>query len=109
MNLYEILVPTIMNEKPIRTKYHKIWDSKVREIAKGLTVFAPVKGSWVSLSGDLFLERMIPVRIACTEEQIKQIADMTAIYYKQLCIFFYEVSANVFLKHYDPKNYKPND
>lgn len=109
MSLYEILIPTITPEnKPVKTKFHKKWDDKVREIANGLTVFAPVKGSWISLTGDLFLERMIPVRIACTEEEIHKIADMTAVYYKQLCVFFYEVSSNVFIKHYDFKEgFKP--
>ena len=108
MKLYEILIPTITPAgKPVRTRFHKVWDAKVREIAKGLTILTPTRGQWVAPDGELFLERMIPVRISCTEEQIHAIADMSAVYYKQLAMFFYEISSNVFLKHYDPeRNYR---
>jgi len=85
--LWEILVPTIMDGKPVRTRYHKVWDSKTRAIAKGLTILTPTKsGQWVSPAGELFIERSIPVRIMCTEEQINVIANMTARYYRQQAI-----------------------
>lgn len=101
MNLYEILVPTIRNDgRPIRTRFHKVWDEKVRAVTGGLTILAPAKGQWVSPQGELFAERMIPVRIACNEEQIEKIADMTAKYYEQHAVLFYQVSANVRIKHY---------
>lgn len=64
--LWEILVPTMMNGKPVMTKYHKVWDEKVRAISNGLTILKSAKGEWVSSSGELFAERMIPVRIAYT-------------------------------------------
>ena len=101
MKLYEILVPTISNEgNPFRTRYHKVWDAKVRALTNGLTIMAPSKGQWVH-NGDLYLERMIPVRIACTEEQINKIADMTAKYYNQLAIMFYLISEEVTIKNYE--------
>lgn len=100
--LYEILVPTQTNEgKPLRTRFHKVWDAKVRAITGGLTIIPPVKGQWVSSEGQLFAERMIPVRIACTTPQINKIADMTAKYYAQKAILFYLVSTNVTIKNYD--------
>ena len=73
--LWEILVPTVRRKdgKPIRTRYHRVWDGKVRAIAGGLTILQPAKGQWVSPSGELFSERMIPVRVACSEEQIDKI------------------------------------
>jgi hypothetical protein len=44
-NMWEILVPTIRNDgKPIKTKYHKGWDDKVKEISGGLTILTPTKG-----------------------------------------------------------------
>lgn len=105
IQLFEILVPTISNEgKPYRTRYHRAWDSKVRSITGGLTIIPPVKGQWVAPNGDLFAERMIPVRIACTEEQIEQIADMTAGYYNQKAIMYYLLSKNVKIKNYESKN-----
>lgn len=100
--LWEILVPTVRRKdgKPLRTRFHRVWDSKVREMAGGLTVLSPVKGQWVSPDKELFSERMIPVRIACTEAQIDRIADMTAEYYDQLAVMYYRIADNVVLKHY---------
>lgn len=90
MNMWEILVPTVRNcGKPFRTRYHRVWDKKVREISGGLTIMSPVKGQWVNPDGILFAERMIPVRIIATEEQIEKIIAMTIKYYDQeavLCI-----------------------
>lgn len=101
MELWEILVPTVSNEGiPYRTRYHRVWDSKVRVITGGLTILPPNKGQWVSPSGVLFIERMIPVRIACTEIQIKKIMDMTASYYKQEAIMAYKISQHVIIKQY---------
>lgn len=101
IELYEILVPTISNEGiPYRTRYHKVWDEKVRAIAGGLTIITPIKGQWKSPDGTLFSERMIPVRIACNESEINAIADMTAVYYNQLAIMFYRISDKVTIKHY---------
>jgi hypothetical protein len=91
----------MIGDKPVRTRYHKVWDEKVRKISKGLTILNPAKGQWISPDGVLFIERMIPVRIVCTDEEIVKIADMTANYYKQLAIMYYEVSNNVVFRYYD--------
>lgn len=104
--LWEILVPTIKNDKPIRTRYHRVWDQKVREISSGLTILQPAKGHWVSPSGELFVERMIPVRIYCTEVEIEKIADMTAKYYNQEAVMYYSVSTKVMIKHYEQQTKK---
>lgn len=99
---WEIFVPTQFNNgKPIRTRYHRVWDSKVRAITGGLTIIPPVKGQWIAMDGTLFKERMIPVRIACTEEQIERIADMTAKYYEQLAIMYYLISDKIIIKNYE--------
>jgi len=99
--LWEILVPTIKNEKPIRTRYHRVWDAKVRNISGGLTIFRPAIGQWVSPDGRLDAERMIPVRIMCTEAEIDIIADITAKYYSQEAVMFYKISDYVRIKHYN--------
>lgn len=102
LKFYEILVPTQFNDgKPIRTRYHKVWDEKVRKITGGLTIIPPIKGQWISQEGELFSERMIPVRIACTKEQINEIADISARYYKQKAILFYLISEDVTIKNYE--------
>ena len=76
--LFEILVPTIMDGKPIRTRFHKVWDQKIRKITNGLTILKPAVGNWISPDGELFVERMIPVRIFATEEQINLIAVLSS-------------------------------
>ena len=95
--LWEILVPTVYNSgKSVRTRHHKEWDKVVRSISGGLTIFAPVKGQWICNStGRLFCERMIPVRIACTEKQIAKIAKFSIKHYKQLAIIVYRISDKV--------------
>lgn len=94
-NLYEILVPTIYGDtmKPIRTKHHKRWDERVKKVAGGLTIMHPAKGYWVH-QGEDFTERVIPVRIQCTTDQIYQIAAITAQHYRQKAVMFYRISSD---------------
>lgn len=100
IELWEILVPTIRaSGKPIKTRFHKVFDAKVYEITGGLTVMTPTKGKWVSDTGTLFSERMIPVRIACTREQIDKIIDMTMEYYEQLAVMAYRISDEVIIRN----------
>lgn len=100
--LWEILVPTVRNDgRPIRTRCHRVWDAKVRGIAGGLTILTPARGQWVSPAGELFAERMIPVRIMATAEEIEAIADETARFYEQLAVMYYKVSDEVKIKHYN--------
>lgn len=81
------------------TRYHRVWDEKVRDITNGLTIMQPVKGAWLSGEGELFQERMIPVRIVATRDQINTIIDMTLSYYDQLAVLCYKLSDEVILKH----------
>ena len=100
--LWEILVPTVRNDgRPFSTRYHRVWDSKVRKISGGLTILTPVKGEWVSPKGELFRERNIPVRILASREEIEQIVDMTLSYYDQIAILAYKVSDEVIMKYRD--------
>lgn len=95
--LWEILVPTMRNNGvPYRTRYHRVWDEKVRQISGGLTIMTPSKGQWISSeNGQLFIERMIPVRIACTKDEIIEIAMMTKKYYEQKKIMVYRIADEV--------------
>ena len=94
--LWEILVPTVRNDgRPYRTRYHRVWDARIRAISGGLTILSPAKGQWVSPNNVLFKERMIPVRIMCTEEEIKEITAITLEYYDQEAVMFYAVSDRV--------------
>lgn len=97
--MWEILVPCKFedNQKPVRTKHHKQWDKFVRNISGGLTIFTPVKGQWVD-NGNLYLDKMIPVRIVCNEKQINKIIDFSLKHYRQLAILAYRISDRVILK-----------
>lgn len=106
--LWEILVPTVRNDgRPIHTRFHKVWDEMVREISGGLTIMPVAKGQWVYkeklpegvTNETLFVERMIPVRIIATREEIETIISMTMEYYEQLAVLAYKVSDEVILRH----------
>lgn len=99
-NLWEILVPTVRPDgKFYRTRFHKVWDSKVREISGGLSILSPVKGQWISPDGDLFSERMIPVRIIASRKEIDKVIDMTLEYYSQMAVLCYRISDEVILRY----------
>lgn len=94
---WEILVPTRRNDgRPIKTRFHRVWDKKVKTITGGLTIMpASVNGHWVSPEGITFTERMIPVRIVATRKQMKEIASMSLKYYDQEAIMYYVLSPEV--------------
>lgn len=96
--LFEILVPCQWNDgKPVRTRHHKEWDKKVRKIANGMTILRPVKGQW-NFEGRLYSERMIPVRVMCTDRQIGTIATMTILHYEQEAVMYYPVAEWVLIR-----------
>lgn len=94
LRLWEILVPCQWNiGKPIRTRHHREWDRQVNAIAGGVTIFKPTKGKWISPSGTLYQDRMIPVRIACTAKQMDEIVRRTLKHYHdQEAVMYYMVS-----------------
>lgn len=96
--LWEILVPTKRNNGiPFRLRYHRVWDSHVREISGGLTVLPVAKGQWLH-DDKLYAERMIPVRILTTRKQIEKIVDFTMRYYDQKAVLAYKISSEVIYK-----------
>lgn len=101
--MWEILVPTIRRAdgKPLRKRFHQVWDRMVRDISGGLTIMPPSKGQWVCPKGDLYVERMIPVKFLATEEQMEEIVDMTAIYYDQLAVLCTRVADKVTMRTLD--------
>lgn len=99
-SLWEILIPRYSNAKEeYPLSHHREWDSRVREIANGLTILKSTKGHWVDPSGTVLVEEMIPVRISCTREQLDSILSHTLDHYDQEAVMAYEVSQNVIIKH----------
>jgi hypothetical protein len=91
--LFEFLVPTIYGDtmKPIRTRHHKRWDEYVRKVSGGLTLMPVAKGQWV-YKDTLHEERVIPVRICCTDTDIKDIAAFSLKHYRQKAVMYYVLS-----------------
>ena len=98
--LWEILVPA-SNNKDLQFTYehHKEWDEYVKNLTGGVTIMKTAKGQWVSPDGKLYIDRMIPCRIVCTEDQISDIIDFTIEHYSQEAVLAYRISTNVILRH----------
>ncbi len=99
--MWEILVPASANDDKFSYEHHKAWDEFVKSIAGGLTINKTAKGEWISPSGSLFRDRMIPVRILCTEEDIEKIIKFTITHYDQEAVLAYEISNHVKLIYKD--------
>lgn len=86
--LWEVLVPTVSNTgKPFSVRHHRQWDAMVKNIAGGMTLVQPVRGSWVDPETETeYTERVIPVRIMCDRAQIIEICKETARFYDQLAV-----------------------
>jgi hypothetical protein len=98
--MWEILVPASNNKDLKFTfEHHKEWDEYVKEIAGGITIHRPAKGEWVSPDGKLYKDRVIPVRIMCTEAEIEKIIAFTISWYKQEAVLAYEISNHVKLRY----------
>lgn len=110
--LWEILVPHKMGKhdnsnpqlarsnKNVPVPYHQIWDEYVRDLTGGLTINKVSQGHWIDKSTNkLYKELMIPVRIACTREQIDQIAEYTMEHYQQLAVFVTLISETTLIFH----------
>lgn len=102
--MWVVLVPTeirrpVGKRQHYSVRYHRTWDAKVREITGGLTIMSPARGQWVAPNGELFKERMIPVQVMATREQIDQIVDLTLKHYDQLAVLCYKLSSEVIMRY----------
>ena len=79
--------------------HHKEWDAYVKGLTGGVTIMKTAKGEWVSPNGELYIDKMIPCRIVCNEEQISKIIDFTIEHYSQEAVLGYRVSTHVILRH----------
>jgi len=83
---------------PCTLRYHRVWDNKVEAIAGGLTILKPNKGKWRDgTTNTVYVDRVIPVRIACSKEKILEIIQLTLSHYNQLAVMAYKISDEVLL------------
>jgi len=98
--LLEILVPASNNKsQEFSYEHHKEWDEFVKNLTGGVTIMRTAKGEWISPDGQLYIDRIIPCRIVCNEEQINKIIDFTIEHYNQEAILAYRISTNVILRY----------
>tara|TARA_R110000824_G_scaffold400038_1_gene606672 strand:+ start:4577 stop:4948 length:372 start_codon:yes stop_codon:yes gene_type:complete len=102
--LWEILIPASSTKTQFSGVHHKAWYAKIIELAGGLSVFKTLKGEWISPNGEVFKDRMSPVRISCTLPEIKHIMFITKAHYDELEIMAYKVSDHVLF--YDGEKYR---
>lgn len=99
-SLWEILIPVHSNEgKDFSLEHHKKWDEKAKTMSGGLTVLKSGKGQWISPEGKTFHDKMIPVRVYCTEKQMNELIQYTIKHYNQEAVMAYEISRNVKIVH----------
>lgn len=99
IKLWEVLVPGSYRKNRFSYEHHKKWDDYVKSKSNGLTIFKGAKGEWLNEDGILFVDKVIPVRIACTKEEIEEIIKFTICHYEQEAVFAYEVSNNVIIRY----------
>ena len=99
-SLWEILIPAHSNKgKNFSLEHHKKWDQKARSISGGLTILKAGKGEWISPEGKKFYDKMIPIRVYCTEKEIDEIIAFTIKHYSQKAVMAYQISKNVKIVH----------
>lgn len=95
--LWEILVPKGIHPygRCWPLEHHQKWDDYVDSISGGLTVMKLSRGSWRDETGGRVKEEMIPVRIACSADQIETIAKFTKYHYDQEKVMYFKLSDEV--------------
>ncbi|HTE58141.1 MAG TPA: hypothetical protein VK694_05340 [Verrucomicrobiae bacterium] len=100
--LWEVLVSANDNEgNEFPVEHHHVWDEGVRDITGGLTIMRTAKGQWLDAEGNLFAEKVIPVRVACGEAEIRQIMELTIQHYGQLAVMASQISERVIILEAD--------
>ena len=93
--MYQILVPCNFNDgKPVRTRHHREWDRQVSLVLenKGMTIHSPSKGRWYH-DGEVYKDRVIPVSLIATEDEMKKIAEITLKHYQQIAVLYFKISS----------------
>lgn len=98
--LWQIMVPCNFNDgRPVRTRHHREWDRQVRRITGGMTILPPSKGQWVDpTDGKLYADRVIPVNLIATADEMEVISEITMRHYDQLAVMFFKLSDTAIIR-----------
>lgn len=102
MKTYEIQIPVKPNNSSefifhtdeagkFTDLFHADFFYQVLSRTNGYSILPEVEGVWQPELGRICREKMIPVRIACTSEQIAEIAEFAKSHYDQEAIFVLEL------------------
>jgi len=96
-SMWQIFVPvTGIDGYDIQLSHHQKWDRQVRKLAGGLTINKKARGIWQNpMTGKLFEEKMIPVLIGCSFEEMETILEFTLEHYIQEAVMCYKVSDTI--------------
>lgn len=99
--LWQIMVPCNFNDgKPVRTRHHKEWDRQIQNILsqKGMTIHTPGKGKWTNpKDGTTYVDRVIPVTLIASKDEMEKIAGITLKHYKQLAVLYFKISSETYI------------
>lgn len=100
---WRILVPEADNDRRHFTRRdHRLWELAVINISGGWTIHPRARGAWMDEhTGNVQKEKMKPVDILCTEEQIHEIVNMTGHHYRQIEVVAYRISKVEIKKEFD--------
>jgi len=87
--IWEFLAPTEYKGKPIKTKYHKALDEKLKDIENDIVILVPTKMKWSTKNTDY-----IPIRII-TNSKIDKLFEVITEHY-DTTVTIYKVSSKVF-------------
>ena len=90
-SLYEILMPFYYTKE----KSYADWTTLVTSKTNGLTVGQPCCGTWLD-SDKSIIETVLPVRIACDEYTMSEIAKAAKTMFNQKEIMYYCITRDVY-------------
>ncbi|RJQ30298.1 hypothetical protein C4565_00505 [Candidatus Parcubacteria bacterium] len=93
MDMWRIVVPYHWNSGlRITEQTHHEWDAKVCELTNGLMIQGTSKGKW-----GLKKEKVILVDIACDEETIIKIQQITKEHYSQEAVLIWKIGGPAYV------------
>lgn len=76
--IWEFLVPTKFKDKPIKEKYHKALDKKLKDIKDDIVIIVPTKTKWKIDSDDF-----MPLRLVFNHNDYDLISKTISEHYKK--------------------------
>lgn len=101
--VWRIMVPEKDNcGRRFSARENLAWEDAVINISGGWTIQPLATGAWTDGEEDTVqIERMKPVDIICTDEQIKQIVNLTGHRFRQKVVLAYKISEHIIYEPFE--------